>query len=685
MFDPSIVDRAMRSEPATEQELADAAALGPGDYEIFSENLLLMLQEGKEVMTKMGISSMLHSGDTLVAIFTARGDLVSAVLGTYLHAVTGQVPIKFILEEFANDPSVGVREGDVYYCNEALYGGIHNPDQFALMPVFNDGELIAWVVSGAHQSETGGSEPGGEITQAHTRHDEGMKLTPIKIGEEYRLKNDLLRMMENFISRAPRMQVTDVKARVAACDRVRVRLQELAGRRGNGLLRGLFRRMIQQTSVGVRRRISEWPDGVYRHVVFMDTTGHEAALLRACVTLTVAGDRLTIDFSGTSPEHEGSYNAFTNVIRGHCAVNLFQFPFHDFPLSSGMLEHIDIRVPDGSFFNADPEAAISCSPLVGAMVFPLLGVALSKAMFSTEQRDLVCGFCSSSASAVMVAGTNQHGVRVTDFMGYPLNAYGLAARADRDGVDVFGFPHGPWGKAPDVEDIEAEFPLLHLYQRRQRDTCGYGRYRGGVGAAVGYVVHQAPYLAFTSSQKESKFPTHNGLYGGYSMTVIPGIRVLGSSVLEQMAAGEPDLPTDDYELASGTTALVGDVIVEHQTRGIRVLKQGEILAASTQGSGGLGDVLERDSDEVMEDLRADVISDWTAVNVYRVVYDAETLICDRPATARARDAARAERLRQGVPYAEFAEAWAARRPPEAALRYFGAWPSGAPNREVVRV
>jgi hypothetical protein len=86
MFDSAIIDAAMRPAPATDQELQDAAALAPGDYEIYSENLVLMLQEGKEVMTKMGISSMLHSGDTLVAIYTAGGDLVSAVLGTYLHS-----------------------------------------------------------------------------------------------------------------------------------------------------------------------------------------------------------------------------------------------------------------------------------------------------------------------------------------------------------------------------------------------------------------------------------------------------------------------------------------------------------------------------------------------------------------------------------------------------------------------
>ena len=112
-----------------------------------------------------------------------------------------------------------------------------------------------------------------------------MKLTPIKIGEGYRLRNDLLKMMENFISRAPRMQVTDVKARVAACDRVRLRLQELAGRRGQPRSSGA----VPPDDPGDRRAgvaaASTWPDGIYRHVVFMDTTGQEVGLLRASVAV----------------------------------------------------------------------------------------------------------------------------------------------------------------------------------------------------------------------------------------------------------------------------------------------------------------------------------------------------------------------------------------------------------------
>jgi acetophenone carboxylase len=348
-----------------------------------------------------------------------------------------------------------------------------------------------------------------------------------------------------------------------------------------------------------------------------------------------------------------------------------------------MMEQIDIKVPKGSFFDAGPEAAVSCSPLVGSMVFPLLGVALSKIMYSGEQRDLVCGFCTSSASAVMVSGINQHGHRITDFMGYPLNAYGLSARHDMDGVDVFGFPHGPWGKAPDVEDIEQEFPLLHLYEHQLRNTCGFGRYRGGVGAAVCYMVYGTDYLAFTSSQKESKFPASNGLFGGYAATTLPGIRLIGSNMLDRLHSGDPTVPTDDYELAVGDSD--GELILEHQTRGISILHHGDVLAASTQGGGGYGDVLEREPAAVVDDVRRQQITGQVAKDVYGVVFDERSFLLDEDATQRLRQEHRQARRGRGLPYEAFVEGWEKRRPPEEALTFYGQWPSAAPNRAVIRV
>jgi acetophenone carboxylase len=253
-----------------------------------------------------------------------------------------------------------------------------------------------------------------------------------------------------------------------------------------------------------------------------------------------------------------------------------------------------------------------------------------------------------------------------------------------DGVDVFGFPHGPWGKAPDVEDIEQEFPLLHLFEHELRDTCGFGRFRGGSGAAVCFMVYGTRYLAFTSSQKESKFPSANGLFGGYAATTLPGIRVMGSDLLERMRAGDTDIPTDDYELALVDPG-PGEVILEHQTRGVSLLKEGDILAASTNGGGGYGDVLERDPASVLLDVLHLTISPEVAHDVYRVVFDPETMLLDEESTAHSRDEARRERARRGRPYAEFVKDWSARRPPESILTYYGEWPSAAHNRDVVRV
>lgn len=684
MFDLKLNEEGLKPLAPSPEELEAMESLAAGDYEIYSEMLTIVVQEGKEIMTKMGISSMLHSGDSMAGLYTAGGDLVTTVCGTYLHCVTGQIPIKFILKYWKDNPTVGVRDGDIFYCNEAIYGGIHNPDQFAIMPIFHGDQLIAWSVVGAHQSETGGKEPGGEITTARTRHDEGMKLIPIKIGERYQLRDDLLKMMENFISRAPRMQVTDVKARVAACDRIRLRVQDLAGKRGTRFLKGLFRKMIAETAEGARTRIRSWNDGVYRHVVFIDTTGFDVALIRAPLTLVKKGDHILIDLSGASPEHEGSFQALAPCVRAHCAVHLYQFPFHDFPISAGMLEPIDFVIEHGTVLDPDPEAAISCAPITASVAFPLLAVCFSKMMFDSEQRDLVCGFASSNSSAPMLSCTNQHGVKVTDFMAYPLNAWGLSARHDRDGIDVFGFPHGPWGKAPDVEDIENEFPVLHLYQKMLPNTGGCGRYRGGVGAAVGYVIHHVPYTIWTSTSKESKFPTHTGLFGGYSETVVPAIRVVETDAFEKLASGVPDLPTNDIELLT-SEALGGRVIREHQTQPARIVRRGEVICSSTQGGGGYGDVLEREPQAVMRDLRHGIVTDWVARNVYRVAYDAETRVVDEAETERLRAEERDARRARGKPWDEFHAEWSALRPPERALAYYGTWPDARRNREVIRI
>src|SRR5512146_3184967 len=136
------VDRAtlvawIKPSPPTADELAAAKRLQPGDLEIYGEKLNAIVDEAHDVFVRTGVSSFLHSGDLVVGIYDAAGNMVAASCGVYLHAVTAQLPIKYVRRHFADEPTVGIREGDIFYVAEALYGGIHNPDQMAILPIFH--------------------------------------------------------------------------------------------------------------------------------------------------------------------------------------------------------------------------------------------------------------------------------------------------------------------------------------------------------------------------------------------------------------------------------------------------------------------------------------------------------------------------------------------------------------------
>src|SRR5215831_3952125 len=232
----------LKPAPATPYEKECAARVLPGDYEIGLQTTNDILDEAMEIFVRSSRSYFGVSGDSMVAIFTAGRDLINAACGTYLHAIIQPVIIKFILKYYSENP--GIRDGDIWYTNDALYGGIHNPDQVAIMPVFHEGRLIAWSTAALHTTETGAVEPGGMPVTAKSRFEEGLNLPPIKIGENFKLRNDFLEFYSVYGLRAPAMFISDLRARCTTADRVRVRLLELVEKRGEDYLIGLLRKMV---------------------------------------------------------------------------------------------------------------------------------------------------------------------------------------------------------------------------------------------------------------------------------------------------------------------------------------------------------------------------------------------------------------------------------------------------------
>ncbi len=680
---PATVIGWTRPEPIGELDRRCLEALRPGDYEIYDEKLANYLDEAREIFIRSGVSGMLRSGDLIVAVYTANGDLASASAGTYLHCVTAMLPIKFVLHAYLGEPTVSVREGDIFYANEARYGGIHNPDQMAFMPVFHDGELIAWTAALAHQPETGAIEPGGMPLSARTRDDEGMKLTPIKIGENYRIRRDLLDMVVNFIGRAPRMQAIDTRARVTGADRLRRRIQQIAAERGNGFVRGLLRELVVRAEQAARRRVAQWNDGVYRTAVFCDTIGRETGLLRASLAAIKKGDTITFDFTGTSPENDSSYNCFPHVVAAHAATFIYAYAFHDLPVSNGALAVFDWIIPQGTIFNASPNAAISNAPLVNCLTLAAIPKAMATMLYDSPQRELIGACNGNTTGPVVFSGRNQYGIPVAEVDAAPMNTEGQGARSDLDGVDAYGFPWAHAGRAPDVEETETEYQVLRLYFRLRGDNAGFGMRRGGAGSETALAVRHVAAMPWNQRSRNAKITCALGLFGGYPSSSCFGIHVRGTNLWEKMARGDPDVPANTVELAT-RRAIAGEYRFEHPSRPRRIGMNGDLIVHLSGGGGGYGDALLRDPGDVVRDLKCGAISDWTARNVYRVELDPATHEVDAAATERLRAQARRERLRRGRPWKEFIAEWSKLRPSEEALGHFGSWPEGTPDPRKAR-
>ncbi len=679
ILDMTFTDR-LKPEPVDDYERDCMDRLDPIDFEIAKEKLNMIVEEAKDVFVRSGVSSMLRSGDVAVAIYTSRGDMVTAACGSYLYAVCGQPQIKYICSRWKDHPDVGVRPGDIFYANDAVYGGVHNPDQFAFMPIFHADKLIAWAAAACHQPETGACEPGGMPVSARTRYDEGLKLSPIRIGENYVLRDDLLEMMANMVSRAPHMQRIDARARVTGCDRVRIRVEQMAEEKGPDFLVGVFNKILSTTAEAARTRISGWRDGVFRSVVFTDHIGVDEGLVRGYCTLTKQGESLSFDFTGTSPETPGPYNAFKHTMVAHCAMYLYGFPFHDLPLSAGIWEPIDFVVPKGTCLNAYPESAVANSVLVCSLAMCLTHLTMSKLLYASGELDQATAPFGNNGDAYVMSGISQWGIPFTDMLAYPLTCEGGGARYNADGVDAWGFPWGPWGRGPDVEEEEDERPHVHLFQKLLKDSCGHGKYRGGSGITVGWLVRGVPEAIYQSIVKSSRVQALQSFFGGYPPPTHPGIQLRDSDVLDRMLQGSKDVPTDVYELATSST-VKGRLEVTTNLRKALVFKEGDVFVGCSHGGVGYGDVLERDPQSVVNDVRSGVISGWVARNVYHVVYDPATYTINEKETAKKRAAVRMDRIRNGSAYDDFVKDWDRRRPEASVLRYYGRWPDAAPDRK----
>ena len=672
----------LKPVPATAEELRLAEQIDIADFEIGFQRTNDILDEGMEVFQRSCRCAMGVAGDSLVAMMTAAGDIVNGSCGTYLHAVIPPLIIKYIIDTYGKSP--GIKDGDLWFANDAVYGGVHNPDQMVCMPVFYNDELIAWTAALVHTTETGAIEPGGMPVSATSRFEEGMNIPPMRIGENFMLREDVVTMFTAFGIRAPSMIAVDLKARCTTADRVRTRIIELCDREGPDYVKGLFRRMLQEAEKGSRDIIGRWADGKYRCVTFADAVGLKQGLIRSCyMTMEKSGDRMLVDFTQTGPETPSSYNAHPQAAIAHFSNYIYEYLFHGLPISNGTFANIDFKFAPNTCLSPDPRAATSNSVMISTGVMSAVHNCCAKAMFSTDGWRQAGASMGNGGNAIVLAGLSQWGAPFADMLAYSINTEGMGGRPDQDGIDAFGFPWCVFGRAPNTEQVENEFPLLIPLSNHWSDSCGHGKYRGGVGTVQMWVAHHVPAVYMMAIADNSKLQTPQPLFGGYAPCTVPGISISNSKVLEQFADNAPiDL---DYQKILANETIEGDYTAEFQGRSVRPYAQGDIVTmAFSCGGTGYGDPLDRNIDLIANDILKGVITTAVAENIYKVVWDEERQRVDHEASAEKLKAELAARLKRGKPYAEFVKVWETKKPPEAVLTYYGSWPDAKLTAPIMR-
>jgi len=661
-----------RIAPRTERE---ERALGdvedPVELVITHSQIEAIIDSAKDMLQQIAAAPAAKYGDLIVGLYTLRGDLaICTSSGVDVFATTAAPVPKFVLEHWRDEPTVGIREGDVFYHNDPVYGGVHVPDHTLLLPLFWEGEHIAWVGAVIHEGENGAAlDPGGFAPRATDPYGEGVRIPPMRIGENYTLRRDIVNLFQNQV-RDPLLWLIDIRSKLAATRRVEERLHDVIRDRGPDIVIATMRHLLETTEAEVRRRVASWPDGMYRAVAFTDHTGQEPALVKMPLEVEKRGETMTLRTPGASPALQRSINAMEHLTKASLGSTLMNRGFPELPRNGGFVSALEFELEPDTLLTASRHHAMSLSVVPCFYLYTCLSSILPKLVFATG--DKVMPPSGAYPTAFVYAGLTQHLLRVAN-IDPTGNSMGGGAHPDRDGEHAVGAWFAPMSDWGELESIETEVPLLTLWRKLAVDNHGFGRQRGGAGPEWAHMCYGSDFFLLLLAAAIGRFPISMGTFGGYGAPCLPLTRMKPEGGIEAMkellATNAASLPQDAASLVA-EKPIAASYEVSDPMRYAEPVAQGDVWIGRLGGGGGYGDPLEREPEDVARDRRQGLITDAVLRDVYAVVLDGEDV--DEPATEDARKQARQARLERGLPYDEFVASWRRDAPPEG-IEYHGSW------------
>jgi N-methylhydantoinase B len=531
--------------------------------------------------------------DFSVAIFDRSGRM--SAQGPYSPGHMGAMNFAVLnmLEAF---PAETLSPGDVMLLNDPALGSGHLPDFFVTQPAFHNDDLIGFVVNIVHHTDVGGARPGSQAVEGvFDYHQEGLSIPPTKIVDAG-VPNEAVLELIAANSRTPDNLRGDLMAQRNALRVGELRLQDLVERHGLDVYESCIEVILDQTEVTMRKAIASIPDGRYEFTDHLDDYGPGSDPLIVQVAVTVDGDRLALDFDGSSPQTESGLNAYLNYTKSYsyAAIKCLTDPFG--PMNAGALRPIDISAPKGSFLNPRRPAGGGPRAIICYRVFEAILGALAPAL-----PDRVAAASSHFSNPTWGGFDPAKGDR---FVAYELVLGGTGARSSQDGCEAMSSAFNA-SNIP-VEAQEAVQPIIVERFELIPDSGGPGRQRGGCGIRRDMRILGED-VKLTNLSERQKFAPF-GLFGGE-----PG--ALGATVINPGAPSERKI--------GGKASLD--------------LEYGDVVSFRLSGGGGYGDPTERDPEAVAVDVRLGLVSIAAARDRYSVVIGPDGIV-DIEATLAARNA-----------------------------------------------
>jgi N-methylhydantoinase B len=557
---------------------------------------LSVIQSGlQQVCDEMDLSFSRAAFSPVIAEANDRSDgIYSAVDGALIAQGSTGLPVfvgtmqystRVLIEMIASGKAAAPKPGDIYIVNDPYLGGTHLMDVRFAMPVYRDGEIFCWLSNTGHWPDTGGAVPGGFSASATSVEQEGLRLPPVRLFKQGLLDEEIYAIICSNI-RVADQRIGDVKAQAAALLVGEKRLTRILDRYGDVTVIEAIEELRKRASEQMRANCKLIPDGTYNSVAYVDSDGVVNEPLEIRLAIHARDGLLDFDFTGSSKPCIGPMNSVLATTLSSVYLAMRHI-FPDVPISAGAFEPLRVKTPVGTFLDAQyPRPVSGCAAEVSQRIAEAVFAALVEAL-----PDRVTASPAGSSGNFALGGHDPE--RNRGFVMYQISGGGYGGNADHDGL-ANGCSTIGISKAPPVEIMEQQFPVLYHRYALREGSGGAGKHRGGFG--LDYEVE------LRRGEATASFVMDHGRFGP------PG--ALG---------GKDGKPNSVVVWQNGRS-----MVPEHLSKAQDIpLKPGDRVRVGTPGGGGYGDPMTRDAGDVAEDVRLERYTVEQAKALFGVAIGAE--------------------------------------------------------------